>query len=82
MAAWLLILQMPSSCCKTREKVAHVVITCRVYELVCLHQAICASIAGASTGRNPFEGYVPEVPDGERMDFGSASFVENERQGA
>lgn len=35
----------------------------------------------ASTGKNPFEGYIPEVPDGERMDFGSESFVENERQG-
>ncbi|KAL3138028.1 hypothetical protein ABBQ38_005262 [Trebouxia sp. C0009 RCD-2024] len=32
-------------------------------------------------GKNPFEGYVPEVPNGERMDFGSASFVEHERQG-
>ena len=35
----------------------------------------------ASTGKNPFEGYIPEVPDGERMDFGSKNFVENERQG-
>ena len=36
----------------------------------------------ASTGKNPFEGYIPEVPDGERMDFGSEKFVENELQGA
>lgn len=32
-------------------------------------------------GRNPFEGYIPEVPDGERMDFGSKLFIEYERQG-
>ncbi|DBA78953.1 TPA: hypothetical protein ACH3X1_008826 [Trebouxia sp. C0004] len=32
-------------------------------------------------GRNPFEGYIPEVPDGERMDFGSKLFIEHERQG-
>ena len=33
------------------------------------------------TGKNPFEGYIPEVPDGERMDYGSDSFIEHERQG-
>ena len=32
-------------------------------------------------GKNPYDGYVPEVPDGERMDFGSDSFIEYERQG-
>ena len=32
-------------------------------------------------GKNPFEGYIPEVPDGERMDFGSNLFIEHERQG-
>ena len=35
----------------------------------------------AATGKNPFEGYIPEVPDGERMDFGSDAFVEHERTG-
>lgn len=34
------------------------------------------------SGRNPFEGYTPEIPDGEKMDFGSEAFFNNEQQGA
>ena len=41
----------------------------------------CALNNSVFAGKNPFEGYIPEVPDGERMDFGSESFVDNERQG-
>lgn len=41
----------------------------------------CAWKYACFTGKNPFEGYIPEVPDGERMDFGSESFVGNEREG-
>lgn len=32
-------------------------------------------------GTNPFEGYTPEVPDGEKLDFGSERFQEFEQQG-
>lgn len=38
----------------------------------------CATLAG----NNPFEGYVPEIPDGERMDYGSDPFIAYERQGS
>jgi len=43
--------------------------------------AACLRYYIVLAGRNPFEGYIPEVPDGERMDFGSKLFVEHERQG-
>ncbi|KAK9828897.1 hypothetical protein WJX72_002655 [[Myrmecia] bisecta] len=33
-------------------------------------------------GRNPFEGYTPVVPDGEKLDYGSESFQEYEELGA
>ena len=35
----------------------------------------------AIPGTNPFEGYAPEVPDGEKLDFGSKAFQEFERHG-
>lgn len=51
--------------------------------------AMCNALLAATSlrdntvraGKNPFEGYIPEVPDGERMDFGSNLFIEHERQG-
>ncbi len=33
-------------------------------------------------GRNPFEGYVPSVPHGEKLDFGSDRCNELEEKGA
>ena len=35
-----------------------------------------------AAGRNPFEGYVPEVPEGEKLDYGSAACNEFEDMGA
>jgi hypothetical protein len=32
-------------------------------------------------GKNPFEGYAPEVPDGVRLDYGSDTFLELEEKG-
>ena len=37
--------------------------------------------AAAAAGVNPFEGCVPSVPEGERLDFGSDQFRELERAG-
>lgn len=34
------------------------------------------------TGKNTFEGFVPSVPEGERLDFGGPAFCEYERAGA
>ena len=33
-------------------------------------------------GKNTFEGFVPSVPEGERLDFGGAAFRDYERAGA
>ena len=33
---------------------------------------------GFHAGRNAFEGYVPSVPEGEKLDFGSKEFREFE----
>lgn len=35
----------------------------------------------AMPGTNPFQGYTPEIPDGEKLDFGSESFQDFEQQG-
>lgn len=32
-------------------------------------------------GRNPFDGYTPKVPHGEKLDFGSDEFLGLEEQG-
>ena len=32
-------------------------------------------------GMNPLEGFVPSVPDGERLDFGSAIYLAHEERG-
>ena len=32
----------------------------------------------ASVGRNPFEGYIPEVPEGAKLDYGGAQCNELE----
>lgn len=42
---------------------------------VCLLCIICA-------GKNPFEGFTPEVPDGKRLDYGSKEFSDLENIGA
>ena len=34
-----------------------------------------------AAGRNPFEGYVPEVPEGETLDYGSAACNDFEDMG-
>ena len=39
-------------------------------------------LADSKQGVNPFEGCVPSVPEGERLDFGSQAFREYERKGA
>lgn len=52
-----------------------------------LHQAlllISASLSAdscAPAGKNAFEGYVPSVPKGEKLDFGSKQFREFEEIG-
>jgi UDP-sugar pyrophosphorylase len=39
-------------------------------------------LAAAKAGANPFDGCVPSVPEGERLDFGSPAFRALERAGA
>ncbi len=36
---------------------------------------------GKNPGRNPFDGYTPSVPEGERLDFASDRFMELEAKG-
>mmetsp|Transcript_13425 Transcript_13425/g.32803 ORF Transcript_13425/g.32803 Transcript_13425/m.32803 type:complete len:805 (-) Transcript_13425:652-3066(-) len=52
------------------------------------HGGLCAYIANAKQllrdskeGRNPFDGYTPSVPHGERLDFASPGFLELEQAG-
>ena len=33
-------------------------------------------------GKNPFDGFVPAVPEGQRLDYGSTQFQEYENAGA
>lgn len=39
------------------------------------------SICAHPPGRNPFDGYTPKVPHGEKLDFGSDEFLGLEEQG-
>lgn len=34
-----------------------------------------------AAGKNAFDGYIPSVPEGERLDFGSSRFLDLEGQG-
>eukprot|EP00891_Asterochloris_glomerata_P001430 jgi/Astpho2/1430/e_gw1.00025.17.1_t len=38
-------------------------------------------LQAAKDGSNPYEGYVPEVPEGVKLDFGSPQFIDYERIG-
>ncbi|CEL97994.1 unnamed protein product [Vitrella brassicaformis CCMP3155] len=38
-------------------------------------------LAESKAGVNPFEGYVPEIPEGEKLDVGSAEFADFEKLG-
>ena len=40
-----------------------------------------ATLQPAAAGSNPYEGYVPEVPEGVKLDFGSPQFIDYERIG-
>ena len=45
-------------------------------------QTVLQPLLTVLTGRNPFEGYVPSVPHGEKLDFGSDRCNELEDKGA
>lgn len=40
-----------------------------------------ALLAASKAGANPFDGFVPSVPDGETLSFGSSAFCDAERAG-
>ncbi len=44
--------------------------------------ALTPPVRLSCTGRNPFEGYTPKVPHGERLDFASDEYLALEEAGA
>ena len=52
-----------------------------VLDTICMGQTDLRPLLGALAGRNSFEGYVPSVPDGEKLDFGSDRCCELEERG-